>query len=115
MTLLLLMNVSPKAESNKSYPVPSVLSFLGRIKAVQLEYSEAHKNLVQAIRKAPQHSAVGFKQTVSKSPGNVSGIRRIVPKIIGLSGPRSLVQGFKSTYSRSFQCINIFSDVNYLH
>ena len=37
----------------------------GRIKAVQLEYSEAHKNLLQAVRKAPQHTAVGFKQTVS--------------------------------------------------
>ena len=36
----------------------------GRIKAVQLEYTEAHKNLLQAIRKAPQHTAVGFKQTV---------------------------------------------------
>ena len=40
---------------------------LGRIKAIQLEYSEAHRNLVQAIRKAPQYSAVGFKQTVSAS------------------------------------------------
>ena len=37
----------------------------GRIKAIQLEYTEAHKNLLQAIRKAPQHTAVGFKQTVS--------------------------------------------------
>ena len=42
-----------------------VIAFLGRIKAVQLEYTEAHKNLLQAIRKAPQHTAVGFKQTVS--------------------------------------------------
>ena len=37
----------------------------GRIKAAQLEYSEAHKHLVQAMRKAPQQSAVGFRQTVS--------------------------------------------------
>jgi 26S proteasome regulatory subunit N3 len=33
---------------------------------MQLEYSEAHKDLLTAIRKAPQHSAVGFKQTVQK-------------------------------------------------
>ena len=41
-----------------------VIVVSGRIKAVQLEYTEAHKNLLQAIRKAPQHTAVGFKQTV---------------------------------------------------
>jgi len=37
---------------------------LGRIKAIQLDYSEAHRHLLQAMRKAPQHTAVGFKQTV---------------------------------------------------
>lgn len=42
------------------------LFYYGRIKAIQLEYTEAHKNLVQALRKAPQHEAVGFKQTVQK-------------------------------------------------
>jgi len=36
----------------------------GRIKAIQLDYSEAHRHLLQAMRKAPQHTAVGFKQTV---------------------------------------------------
>lgn len=41
------------------------LNISGRIKSAQLEYSEAHKHLLQALRKAPQHSAVGFKQTVS--------------------------------------------------
>ncbi|CAI9734971.1 26S proteasome non-ATPase regulatory subunit 3-like [Octopus vulgaris] len=42
------------------------LYYLGRIKAAQLEYTDAHKKLNQAIRKAPQHTAVGFKQTVHK-------------------------------------------------
>lgn len=37
---------------------------IGRIKAIQLDYSEAHRHLLQAMRKAPQHTAVGFKQTV---------------------------------------------------
>ena len=41
--------------------------FTGIIKAKQLEYSEAHKNLIEAIRKAPQFSAVGFRQIVSSS------------------------------------------------
>lgn len=42
------------------------LFYYGRIKAIQLEYSEAHKNLILALRKAPQHEAVGFKQIVQK-------------------------------------------------
>ena len=37
----------------------------GLIKAIQLDYSEADKHLSNAIRKAPQNTAVGFKQTVS--------------------------------------------------
>lgn len=42
------------------------LYYLGRIKATQLVYTEARKHLVQALRKAPQHTAVGFKQCVQK-------------------------------------------------
>ncbi|TFK73475.1 diphenol oxidase-A2 [Pluteus cervinus] len=41
--------------------------YLGRIKAVQLNYSEAHTNLQQAIRRAPpQKVAPGFYQAVHK-------------------------------------------------
>lgn len=42
------------------------LYYIGRIRAIHLDYSEAHKNLIQAMRKAPQATAVGFKQTVQK-------------------------------------------------
>lgn len=42
------------------------LYYLGRIKAIQLDYSDAHQRLLQAIRKAPQHGAPGFRQTVQK-------------------------------------------------
>lgn len=42
------------------------LFYLGKIKATQLEYSEAFKNLNQAIRKAPQNAAIGFKQSATK-------------------------------------------------
>ena len=38
---------------------------IGLIKAIQLDYSEADKHLMNAIRKAPQNTAVGFKQHVS--------------------------------------------------
>jgi 26S proteasome regulatory subunit N3 len=40
--------------------------YLGRIKAMQLEYSEAHKFLQISSRKAPQSTATGFKQHVAK-------------------------------------------------
>ncbi|XP_003391976.1 PREDICTED: probable 26S proteasome non-ATPase regulatory subunit 3, partial [Amphimedon queenslandica] len=39
---------------------------VGRIRAIQLDYSESHKHLIQAIRKAPQQSAIGFRQTAHK-------------------------------------------------
>jgi len=54
----------PETASNNEWA--RYLYYLGRIKAVQLDYSAAHRNLVQALRKAPQHSAIGFKQTVQK-------------------------------------------------
>ena len=41
--------------------------YLGRIKAVQLNYSDAHANLQQAIRRAPPATvAPGFYQAVHK-------------------------------------------------
>ncbi len=54
----------PESASNNEWA--RYLYYLGRIKAIQLEYSEAHKNLVQSLRKAPQHSAMGFRHTVLK-------------------------------------------------
>lgn len=54
----------PESASNNEWA--RFFYYLGRIKAIQLEYSEARKNLLQAIRKAPQQSAIGFKQIVNK-------------------------------------------------
>lgn len=54
----------PESASNNEWA--RFYYYLGRIKAIQLEYSEARKNLLQATRKAPQHTAVGFKQIVQK-------------------------------------------------
>jgi len=42
------------------------LYYNGRIKALQLEYTEAHRCLQQAQRKAPQTKALGFRLTVHK-------------------------------------------------
>ena len=42
--------------------------YLGRIRAIQLDYSTAHRHLLAAIRKAPQQNAAGagFLQTIHK-------------------------------------------------
>lgn len=61
---LVSKTVFPESASNNEWA--KFLYYLGRIKAIQLEYSGAHKNLIQAIRKAPQNGAIGFKQTVHK-------------------------------------------------
>jgi hypothetical protein len=46
----------------------SFLPFLGRIKAIQLDYTDAYRHLLQAARKAPQSNAVvGFQQLVHKN------------------------------------------------
>ncbi|CAC9699002.1 26S proteasome regulatory subunit RPN3, putative [Plasmodium sp. DRC-Itaito] len=44
------------------------LYYIGKILAVQLDYSEAHRKITQALRKAPQHtqSAKGFKLAATK-------------------------------------------------
>ena len=39
--------------------------YLGRIKSVQLDYTEAYDYLMQAMRKAPTSTAVGFRIAVS--------------------------------------------------
>ncbi|KAJ3330630.1 26S proteasome non-ATPase regulatory subunit [Blyttiomyces sp. JEL0837] len=43
------------------------LYYLGRIKAIQLDYTASHRHLLQAIRKAPQSAkTAGFQQAVNK-------------------------------------------------
>lgn len=54
----------PESASNNEWA--RYLYYLGRIKAIQLDYTEAHKHLVQSMRKAPQNSAIGFRHTVLK-------------------------------------------------
>lgn len=61
-----LVSKSTFPDSANNNELARHLYYLGRIKATQLEYSAAYHHLLQAIRKAPQHSAVGFKQTAHK-------------------------------------------------
>lgn len=54
----------PESVSNNQYA--RYLYYQGRIKAVQLEYSEAQASLIQSLRKAPEVGAVGFRVHAQK-------------------------------------------------
>merc|ERR1719476_1313280 len=56
----------PESRPNSQYA--RYLLYIGQIKAVQLEYSDSHAKLLQAIRKAPQapNVALGFKVSAYK-------------------------------------------------
>mmetsp|Transcript_49042 Transcript_49042/g.36112 ORF Transcript_49042/g.36112 Transcript_49042/m.36112 type:complete len:422 (+) Transcript_49042:247-1512(+) len=54
----------PESVSNNQYA--RYLYYIGRIKAVQLEYSEAQARLIQALRRGPEIGAKGFRVQVQK-------------------------------------------------
>ncbi|ESZ92896.1 putative proteasome regulatory particle subunit (RpnC) [Sclerotinia borealis F-4128] len=63
--LLISHTKFPDSASNNQ--VARYLYYLGRIRAVQLRYTEAHEHLTAATRKAPSSpSAAGFLQTATK-------------------------------------------------
>eukprot|EP00164_Ancoracysta_twista_P000649 GFYU01000861.1.p1 GENE.GFYU01000861.1~~GFYU01000861.1.p1 ORF type:complete len:517 (-),score=178.09 GFYU01000861.1:47-1552(-) len=67
-----LVDQADKLVSKTSFPSSAnnqyarYLYYVGKIKAIQLEYSDGHNSLLQAIRKAPQAAARGFRLTVHK-------------------------------------------------
>lgn len=69
----------PEQASNNQ--LARYLYYLGRIKSIQLDYTEALRNLQQALRKAPQSSATGFRIAVTK-------ISAIVQLLTGEIPPR---------------------------
>lgn len=54
----------PETASNNQFC--RYLFYMGRIQAIQLEYSEAYLRLMMAARKAPQDTALGFTRDVHK-------------------------------------------------
>jgi 26S proteasome regulatory subunit N3 len=73
--------------------------YLGKIKAFQLDYTNAHTHLLQAIRKAPQgNHAIGFQQAANK-------IAIIVQLLMGEIPDRSLFR----------QCVLSKALVPYFH
>jgi 26S proteasome regulatory subunit N3 len=62
----LVMNSTFKEASTSNNQYARYLYYQGRIKAIQLEYSDSYKFLLQAVRKAPQASAKGFRSAAYK-------------------------------------------------
>ncbi|CAK7208360.1 26S proteasome non-ATPase regulatory subunit [Sporothrix curviconia] len=63
----LLVSHTQFPENAANNQVARFLYYLGRIRAIQLNYTDAHEHLTAATRKAPSSpSAVGFSQTATK-------------------------------------------------
>lgn len=85
----LLVSRATFPENASSSEGARYLYYLGRIKALQLEYTEAHRHLDLAVRKAPR-TAYGFHQTVHK-------LKTIVQMLLGEIPERAL---FRIKYLR---------------
>ena len=68
----------PESASNSQFA--RYLYYNAKIKAVQLEYSEAENRLIQALRKAPQSSAKGFRLQVIKLKTIVELLTGAIPE-----------------------------------
>eukprot|EP00462_Mataza_sp_D1_P004635 CAMPEP_0175102446 /NCGR_PEP_ID=MMETSP0086_2-20121207/8451_1 /TAXON_ID=136419 /ORGANISM="Unknown Unknown, Strain D1" /LENGTH=625 /DNA_ID=CAMNT_0016377277 /DNA_START=29 /DNA_END=1906 /DNA_ORIENTATION=- len=76
-----LNSTFPESRSNNLFS--RYLYYVGQINSIQLNYSEAYANLNQAIRKAPQNTALGFRIKATK-------LMVIVQLLIGEVPERSL-------------------------
>jgi len=94
----LVSKVTFKEESTSSNQYARYLYYQGKIKSVQLDYTEAYRCLLGAIRKAPQNSAKGFRQAVHK-------LACIVQLLMGEIPERSIFRqpGLKSALSPYLQ------------
>lgn len=109
---LISKSVFPETASNNEWA--KFLYYLGRIKAARLEYSAAHTNLVQALRKAPQTSAVGFRQAVQKLAVTVELLLGDIPDRVifrQASLRRSLDPYFQLTQAVRMGNLQLFAEV----
>lgn len=93
--------------------------YQGRIKALQLDYNSAAGYFLQAMRKAPQEGAIGFKQTVQKWVVVIGLLQGEIPERNVFRQPiyrrclahyLDLTHG-KSSFHWSFPVIVVFSAV----
>jgi len=67
-------------ESANNNDLARYLYYMGRIRALQLQYSDAAQFFQLSLRKAPQDSAIGFKQNVHKWVVVISLLRGEIPE-----------------------------------
>jgi len=84
---LLTKTAFPEHASNMQ--LARYLYYTGRIKALQLEYTEAHRCLLQAQRKAPTSRALGFRLTVHKLGAIVQLLLGEIPERAVFRHPQS--------------------------
>ena len=84
----------PEAASNNQYV--RYLYYVGRIQAVQLDYSEAHQKLSQALRKAPQKTARGFQIATQQLSCVVQLLMGDIPdrSCFGMTGQRDAMKPY---------------------
>lgn len=94
----LVSNSTFKEASTSNNQYARYLYYQGRIKAIQLDYSEAYKFLLQAVRKAPQSGAKGFRSAAYK-------LLSIVQLLLGEIPERSIFRqaGLKKQLAPYFQ------------
>ncbi|KAI6183118.1 26S proteasome non-ATPase regulatory subunit 3 [Aphelenchoides bicaudatus] len=68
----------PETASNNNWA--RFFYYVGRIRALQLQYAEAAQFFQQSLQKAPQDSAIGFKQNVQKWIVVMSLLRGEIPE-----------------------------------
>ena len=76
--------------------------YLGKIKALTLNYTEAHAHLVQAARKAPENGAHGFNLVVEKLRVLVELLMGEIPlrkSLLGMKGLKSYVDLIRAVRS----------------
>jgi len=83
---LVLKSTFPEQASNNEWA--RYYYYLGRIRAMQLDYSEAHKHLLHSNRKAPQNTAAGFKQHVAKLSVTVELLLGNIPERSSFLAPQ---------------------------
>lgn len=94
------------------------LYYTGRIKAVQLDYTEAYSQLSQALRKAPQYSAFGFRKTVQKLLIIVELLLGEIPQrsVFRQAGMKTALEPyFKLTMAVRVGDLGLFQDVVKTH
>ena len=108
--MLVTKTVFPESASNAE--AARYLYYLGRIRAVQLDYSEAHSHLEAATRKAAK-TAVGFLQTAHKLAVIVQMLLGEIPERDLFRQPelrRSLQPYFQLTQAVRIGDLNRFQD-----